>query len=42
MPSLKGVRSQYVKGVTQERLIIMDVDKLLSDESIIVHEEVSN
>jgi purine-binding chemotaxis protein CheW len=42
MPSLKGVRSQYVKGVTQDRLIIMDVDKLLSDESIIVHEEVSN
>lgn len=42
MPSLKGMRSHYVKGVTQERLIIMDVDKLLSDESIIVHEEVSN
>ncbi|MBI5249378.1 MAG: purine-binding chemotaxis protein CheW [Desulfomonile tiedjei] len=42
VPSLKGIRAQYVKGVTQERLIIMDVDKVLSDESIIVHEEVGN
>lgn len=42
MPNLKGIRAQYVKGVTQERLIIMDVDKLLSDESIIVHEEVTS
>ncbi len=41
MPSLKGTRAHYVKGVTQERLIIMNVDKLLSDENIIVHEEVS-
>lgn len=42
MPSLKGIRSHYVKGVTSERLIIMDVEKLLSDESIIVHEEVGS
>jgi purine-binding chemotaxis protein CheW len=42
MPSLQGIRSHYVKGVTSERLIIMDVEKLLSDESIIVHEEVGS
>jgi purine-binding chemotaxis protein CheW len=42
MPSLKGIRSHYVKGVTRERLILMNIDKLLSDESIIVHEEVGN
>ena len=40
LPTLTGVRAEYLKGVTEERFIILDVEKILSDEKIIVHEEV--
>jgi purine-binding chemotaxis protein CheW len=40
LPTLTGVREDYLKGVTQERVVILDAGKLLSDKSIIVHEEV--
>jgi len=40
VPTLRGAREQYVRGVTKERLIILDANKLLSDDGIVVHEEV--
>lgn len=40
LPSLTGVRLEFLKGVTQDRLVILDGSKLLSDEKIIVHETV--
>jgi purine-binding chemotaxis protein CheW len=40
LPTLTGVREEYLKGVTRERMVILDAAKLLSDEKIIVHEEV--
>ena len=40
LPTLTGVRAEYLKGVTEERFIILDVEKILSDEKIIVHDEV--
>ncbi len=42
-PSLStftGVRAEYLRGVTDEGLIILDAKKILSDERIIVHEKV--
>jgi purine-binding chemotaxis protein CheW len=30
----------YIKGVTKERLIILDMEKFLSDENIVVYQEV--
>ncbi|MDQ3185508.1 MAG: chemotaxis protein CheW [Pseudomonadota bacterium] len=41
LPTLTGVRKNYLKGVTPERLVILDAEKLLTDESIIVHEQVA-
>lgn len=38
--TLTGIRAEYLKGVTKERLVILDVAKILSDQKIIVHEEV--
>lgn len=41
LPTLTGVRKNYLKGVTPERVVILDAEKLLMDESIIVQEQVA-
>ena len=38
--TLTGIRSDYLKGVTKDRLIVLDAYKLLTDRRIIVNEEV--
>ena len=40
LPTLTGIRSEYLKGVTAERLVVLDVGRILADPKIIVHEEV--
>jgi purine-binding chemotaxis protein CheW len=40
LPTLTGVREAYLKGVTAERMVILDADKLLADERIMVLEQV--
>ena len=42
LPTLTGIRSEYLKGVTAERLVVLDVGRILADPKIIVHEEVEN
>ena len=40
LPTLTGVREAYLMGVTAERTVILDAEKLLADEKIIVQEQV--
>jgi purine-binding chemotaxis protein CheW len=40
-PTVTGIREEYLKGVTKERLIFLNATKLLSDKSIVVNEEVN-
>jgi purine-binding chemotaxis protein CheW len=40
LPTLTGIREEYLKGVTGERVVILDAEKLLSDKKMIVQEEV--
>jgi purine-binding chemotaxis protein CheW len=40
LPTLTGIREQYLKGVTPERTIVLDAGKLLADEKIVVQEQV--
>jgi purine-binding chemotaxis protein CheW len=40
LPTLTGIRSKYLKGVTDQLLVILDVPKILSDPKIVVDEEV--
>ena len=40
LPTLSGIRADYLKGVSVERLVVLDLDRMLSDPKIIVHEEV--
>ncbi|MEO5970034.1 MAG: chemotaxis protein CheW [Bdellovibrionia bacterium] len=39
LPTLQGIRREYLKGITKEQLVILDGFKLLSDKNIIVGEQ---
>lgn len=39
-PTLAGIRGDYLKGVTADRLIVLDLVHILGDPGIIVNEEV--
>ena len=34
LPTLTGIREDYLKGVTPERLVILDAEKILSDPQL--------
>ena len=40
LPTLSGILSAYVKGVTAGHLVVLDVPRILADPKIIVHEDV--
>jgi purine-binding chemotaxis protein CheW len=40
LPTLTGIRGDYLKGVTADRLVVLDLARILTDPKIIVHEEV--
>jgi purine-binding chemotaxis protein CheW len=38
LPTLTGIRAQYLKGVTDQRLVVLDLERVLSDPKIIVND----
>jgi purine-binding chemotaxis protein CheW len=42
LPTLCGIRADYLKGIGEDRLVVLDFDRILSDPKIIVHEEVED
>ena len=36
LPTLTGIRAEYLKGITDERVVILEAKKILGDEKIIV------
>lgn len=38
--TLTGVREQYLRGITEEHDIILDAQKLLSDQKLVISEEI--
>jgi Chemotaxis signal transduction protein len=38
LPTLTGIRQDYLRGVTRERLVVLDAAKLLADKTLVVHE----
>ena len=40
LPTLSGSREAFLKGVTSERMVVLDGAKLLNSERMVVHEEV--
>jgi purine-binding chemotaxis protein CheW len=41
LPTMTGILGDYLKGVTADRLVVLDLDKLFSDEKLTLHQEVS-
>jgi purine-binding chemotaxis protein CheW len=41
LPTLTDVRAAYLRGVTPDRLVVLDAGKILSDSRTVVDEEVS-
>ena len=39
LPTLTGIRKDYLKGLTTDNLAILDVAKILGDKNIVVYEE---
>lgn len=40
LPTLTGIREEYLRGVSAERMVILDGAKLLADERLVVQEHV--
>jgi purine-binding chemotaxis protein CheW len=40
LPTLTGVRAEYLRGVTPEGLIVLDIQKMVSDNKLIINEEI--
>ena len=40
LPTLTGVGAEYLTGVTKEPLVILDMAKILSSKTLVVHEEI--
>jgi purine-binding chemotaxis protein CheW len=40
LPTLTEIGAEYLKGVTKDRLVVLDAAKMLADRRIVVHEEV--
>lgn len=42
LPTLTDIRADYLRGVTSDRLVVLDPVKILADKRIVVDEEVSS
>ena len=40
LPTLTGLRADFLKGVSDDHLVVLDLDRILLDPKIIVHDEV--
>jgi purine-binding chemotaxis protein CheW len=38
LPTLRGIREKYLYGLTSDRIIIINVENLLTDDSVVIHE----
>ena len=39
LPTLTGIRADYLLGVTHDRMVILDAEKLLTDRNMLIHDE---
>jgi len=42
LATLTGIHAEYLKGVDKDRLVVLDLDRILSDPKIVVHDEVAS
>lgn len=39
LPTLTGIREQYLRGVTAERMVVLDATRILADRNIVVEQQ---
>jgi purine-binding chemotaxis protein CheW len=39
LPTLTGARQKYLRGVTAERVAVLDAQRLLTDDALVVRDE---
>jgi len=39
LPTLTGIRVDYLRGVTKERLVVLNAEKILSDKKLVVQDQ---
>jgi len=42
LPTLSQIGAEYLKGVSDERLVVLDLDRICADPKIVVHDEVDS
>ncbi len=42
LPTLGGIRAEYLRGVTPDQMAVLDASKILSDGRILIYEEVDS
>ena len=42
LPTLSQIAAEYLRGVSEERLVVLDLDRILADPKIVVHDEVDS
>lgn len=42
LPTLTGIRGEYLKGVTAERLLVLDLARIVADPKIVIHQEIDD
>jgi purine-binding chemotaxis protein CheW len=40
LPTLTGIRAEYLRGIMPDRLVVLDAASILADKNIIIHDEV--
>ena len=40
LPTLTEIRAEYLRGVSGDRLVVLDAEKILSDPKLVVHQQV--
>ncbi|MCX7365751.1 MAG: chemotaxis protein CheW [Alphaproteobacteria bacterium] len=42
LPTLTGIRDEYLKGVTADRLLVLDLASIVADPKIVIHQEIDD
>ena len=42
LPTLTGVRADYLKGVTTDDPAVLEIDRILTDPRLVVHERLED
>lgn len=42
LPTMKGIREEYLRGITADRMVLLDAAKMLHDRKLIINEHIAS